>query len=82
MATRDSQLCFARGDNSSGDNAARAEDFYKDYRKVMAHLLHEQRKLLLTLNRKENISDTLVRHQLKLLDLEEEKLRQHFEAGA
>lgn len=63
------------------DGAARAEDFYKDYRKVMAHLLGEQRKLLLTLNRKENISDTLVRHQLELLDLEEEKLRQHFEAG-
>jgi Na+/H+ antiporter len=63
------------------DGAARAEDFYKDYRKVMAHLLSEQRKLLLTLNRKENISDTLVRHQLELLDLEEEKLRQHFEAG-
>ncbi|MFD2871516.1 Na+/H+ antiporter [Mucilaginibacter ximonensis] len=63
------------------DGAARAEDFYKDYRKVMAHLLREQRKLLLTLNRKDNISDTLVRHQLELLDLEEEKLRQHFEAG-
>lgn len=63
------------------DGAARAEDFYKDYRKVMAHLLSEQRKLLLTLNRKENISDTLVRHQLELLDLEEEKLRRHFESG-
>jgi Na+/H+ antiporter len=63
------------------DNAARAGDFYKDYRKIMAHLLKEQRALLLTLNKKENISDTLVRHQLELLDLEEEKLRRHFEAG-
>jgi len=63
------------------DNIARADDFYKDYRKVMARLLHEQRNLLLTLNKKENISNTLVKHQLELLDLEEEKLRQHFEAG-
>ncbi len=63
------------------DNIARASDFYKDYRKVMARLLREQRKLLLTLNKKENISDTLVKHQLELLDLEEEKLRQHFDAG-
>jgi NhaP-type Na+/H+ or K+/H+ antiporter len=63
------------------DNVERANDFYKDYRKIMAHLLREQRALLLTLNKKENISDILVRHQLELLDLEEEKLRQHFEAG-
>jgi NhaP-type Na+/H+ or K+/H+ antiporter len=63
------------------DNAHRAEEFYKDYRKIMAHLLREQRALLLTLNKKDNISDTLVKHQLELLDLEEEKLRQHFEAG-
>ncbi|TSJ39208.1 Na+/H+ antiporter [Mucilaginibacter corticis] len=63
------------------DNVDRAEEYYKDYRAIMAHLLSEQRKLLLTLNKKENISDTLIRHQLELLDLEEEKLRQHFEAG-
>ena len=63
------------------DNVNRAEEYYKDYRAIMAHLLSEQRKLLLTLNKKENISDTLIRHQLELLDLEEEKLRQHFEAG-
>lgn len=63
------------------DNVTRAADFYKDYRKIMAHLLREQRALLQTLNKKENISDTLVKHQLELLDLEEEKLRQHFEAG-
>lgn len=63
------------------DNVSRAEEYYKDYRAIMARLLNEQRKLLLTLNKKENISDTLIRHQLELLDLEEEKLRQHFEAG-
>ncbi|MCC8425831.1 Na+/H+ antiporter [Mucilaginibacter sp. UR6-11] len=64
------------------DNASRADKFYKDYRDIMAHLLKEQRVFLQTLNKKENISDILIRHQLELLDLEEEKLRQHFEAGA
>lgn len=60
-------------------NEERAVEFYKDYRKIMAHLIKKQRELLLTLNKKENISDDLVKHQLELLDLEEEKLRQHFE---
>ena len=60
-------------------NAAREEGFYKDYRQIMLHLLKEQRALLATLNKKENISDELVKHQFELLDLEEEKLRQHFE---
>jgi Na+/H+ antiporter len=63
------------------DNVSRADEFYKDYRTIMARLLKEQRALLQTLNKKENISDTLIKHQLELLDLEEEKLRQHFEAG-
>ncbi|MEO6520074.1 MAG: Na+/H+ antiporter [Mucilaginibacter sp.] len=62
-------------------NEKRAEEFYKDYRHIMAHLLKEQRALLLTLNKKENISDDLVKQQFELLDLEEEKLRQHFEAN-
>jgi Na+/H+ antiporter len=61
------------------DNEARAGEFYKDYRKIMARLLQEQRALLQTLNKKENISDDLIRQQMELLDLEEEKLRQHFE---
>jgi Na+/H+ antiporter len=63
------------------DNVSRADEFYKDYRTIMARLLKEQRALLQTLNKKENISDTLIKHQLELLDLEEEKLRQHFESG-
>jgi Na+/H+ antiporter len=63
------------------DNVKRADEFYKDYRKIMARLLKEQRELLLTLNKKENISDLLVKQQLELLDLEEEKLRQHFEVS-
>ncbi|MCR8556259.1 Na+/H+ antiporter [Mucilaginibacter sp. BJC16-A38] len=67
-------------DWEKGDNEARAKVFYKDYRQVMAHLLKEQRALLLILNKKENISDELVKQQFELLDLEEEKLRQHFEA--
>jgi len=61
------------------DNVARAETFYKDYRDIMGQLLKEQRALLVTLNKKENISDELVKQQFELLDLEEEKLRQHFE---
>ena len=61
------------------NNEARAAAFYSDYRAIMAHLLKEQRTLLHGLNKKENISDELIKQQLELLDLEEEKLRQHFE---
>ena len=56
-----------------------AADIYKDYRQVVDHLLKEQRALLQTMNKKENISDELIRHQMDLLDLEEENLRQLFE---
>jgi len=62
------------------DSEARATEFYKDYRKIMARLLKEQRALLQNLNKKESISDDLIKHQMELLDLEEEKMRQHFEA--
>jgi Na+/H+ antiporter len=61
------------------DNESKATDFYKTYREVLSRLLEEQRALLLTLNKKENVNDDLVKQQLELLDLEEEKLRQHFE---
>jgi Na+/H+ antiporter len=60
------------------DTVARADTFYKDYRIIMDDLMSEQRALLKTLNKKENISDDIIRQQLELLDLEEEKLRQHF----
>lgn len=66
-------------DWEKADNVARAQVFYKDYRHIMDHLLKEQRALLLVLNKKENISDDLVKQQFELLDLEEEKLRQHFD---
>jgi Na+/H+ antiporter len=66
-------------DWDKGDNHAREQFYYNDYLKIMAHLLKEQRKLLHTLNKKEEISDELVKHQFDLLDLEEEKLHQHFE---
>lgn len=59
-------------------NDKRADEFYRDYRSIMAELMHEQRALLLTLNKKENINDDLIKQQLELLDLEEEKMRQHF----
>ena len=60
------------------DTVARADTFYKDYRTIMDDLMSEQRALLKTLNKKENISDDIIRQQLELLDLEEEKMRQHF----
>ncbi|RZL20229.1 MAG: Na+/H+ antiporter [Pedobacter sp.] len=61
------------------DNEAKAADFYAAYREVLSRLLEQQRSLLLTLNKKENVNDDIVKQQLELLDLEEEKLRQHFE---
>jgi len=66
-------------DWDKGDNHAREKFYYNDYLKIMGHLLKEQRKLLHALNKKEEISDDLVKHQFDLLDLEEEKLHQHFE---
>jgi len=66
-------------DWDKGENHAREQFYYNDYLKIMAHLLKEQRKLLHALNKKEEISDELVKHQFDLLDLEEEKLHQHFE---
>lgn len=64
-----------------GDNVARADAFYAEYRAIMGELMQEQRKLLNTLNKKENVNDDIVRQQLDLLDLEEEKMRQHFSYG-
>ena len=63
------------------DSANRADAFYHDYRMIMAELMSEQRALLKTLNKKKNINDEIVKQQLELLDLEEEKLRQHFAYG-
>ena len=60
-------------------NQERADNFYHNYRMIMADLMEAQRHLLKDLNKKEGISDDIIRHQLELLDLEEEKLRQHFE---
>jgi Na+/H+ antiporter len=64
-----------------GDNVARADAFYAEYRIIMEELLQEQRKLLNTLNKKENVNDDIVKQQLDLLDMEEEKMRQHFSYG-
>ncbi|GAA4308321.1 Na+/H+ antiporter [Mucilaginibacter gynuensis] len=65
-------------DWENDNNQERVDSFYKDYRLVMARVMSEQRKFLLTLNKKENINDEIIHQQLDLLDLEEEKLRQHF----
>lgn len=63
------------------DSEKRAEEYYHDYRDIMAHLVREQRALLKTLNKKENISDELIKQQLEMLDLEQEKMRLHLETG-
>jgi NhaP-type Na+/H+ or K+/H+ antiporter len=63
------------------DSEHRADDFYHDYKMIMNDVMGKQRALLLTLNKKENINDDIVRQQLDLLDLEEEKLRMYFEVG-
>jgi Na+/H+ antiporter len=62
------------------DDAADREDaFYHEYRTVRKDLIEAQRKYLSSLNRKENINDDIVRQQLALLDLEEERIRKHSE---
>jgi len=60
------------------ENPKRAEDFYHDYRLALEDIMTEQRTLLKGLNKKEQINDQLIKEQLELLDLEEEKLRRHF----
>lgn len=62
-------------------NVKRADDFYHDYRAAMADLIKEKRGLLKTLNKKEEFNDDIIKQQLELLDLEEEKMRQHFSYG-
>ncbi|MXV52354.1 Na+/H+ antiporter [Pedobacter sp. HMF7647] len=62
-------------ENQDAENSSR-----QIYRDTMSDLLKEQRNLLITLNKKEGVSDDIIRQQLELLDLEEEKIRQHFDA--
>lgn len=64
------------------ENTERAESFYHDYRLVLQDIMNQQRILLKGLNKKEQISDDLIKEQLGLLDLEEEKLRRHFNQSA
>lgn len=61
------------------DAADREDAFYHEYRTVRTDLIEAQRKYLSTLNHKENINDDIVRQQLSLLDLEEERIRKHSE---
>ncbi|NOW95313.1 Na+/H+ antiporter [Mucilaginibacter sp. SG564] len=65
-------------DWDKADGKGRAEEFYRDYIMILEDMMHEQRSLLKTLNKKENINDDIIKQQLALLDLEQEKLRQHF----
>jgi Na+/H+ antiporter len=62
------------------DDAADREDaFYHEYRTVRTDIIEAQRKYLSSLNRNEDINDDIVRQQLALLDLEEERIRKHSE---
>lgn len=60
------------------ESRALVDSQFQDYKKIMEVIISEQRGLLKTLNKKENINDELIRQQLALLDLEEEKIRRHF----
>jgi len=60
------------------ENISRSEDFYHDYRIALEDIISQQRILLKGLNKKEQINDELIKEQLELLDIEEEKLRRHF----
>lgn len=60
------------------ESRARVDTLFQDYKRIMEVIISEQRTLLKKLNKKENINDDLIRQQLALLDLEEEKIRQHF----
>ena len=60
------------------DIRERADAFYRDYLLILEDVMQEQRNLLKTLNKKEDINDDIIRQQLALLDLEQEKMRQHF----
>jgi len=65
-------------DWDKADGKGRAEEFYRDYIMILEDMMQEQRNLLKTLNKKESINDDIIKQQLALLDLEQEKLRQHF----
>ena len=56
----------------------RSDEFYHDYRIILDEMRTEQRQLLKMLNKKEGINDDIIRDQLELLDIEEEKMRRHF----
>ena len=62
-------------------NEQRAGEFYRDYLEIMTNLMTAQRHLLNELNKKDGIADGIIRQQLELIDLEEEKMRQHFGVG-
>ncbi|NII28871.1 Na+/H+ antiporter [Pseudoflavitalea sp. X16] len=54
------------------------DTFYPHYRQVYLELLDEQRQLLHTLNRKQEVDEGIIRKYLSLLDIEEEKLHVQF----
>lgn len=65
----------------TGDRTAQNKQA-AEYREVMMEVFNIQRSLLMTLNKKENIHDDIIRQQLELVDLEEEKIRRHLDAAS
>ena len=61
------------------DAAEREEQFYHEYRSIRTELIAEQRKYLSDLNKQKEINDDIIRQQLDLLDLEEERIKRHAE---
>jgi len=51
-----------------------------EYQVIMIDILNVQRNMLLALNKKETVHDEVVRQQLELVDLEEEKVKRHLSA--
>ncbi|HVY74872.1 MAG TPA: Na+/H+ antiporter [Puia sp.] len=62
-------------DNHGGD----AEQ--EEYREVYLQVLDQQRSLLHKMNRKAETDEALIRKQLSLLDIEEERLRLRYDSG-
>jgi monovalent cation/hydrogen antiporter len=60
------------------DHPADLGQYNGQYKQVVMEILETQRNLLRTLNKKEGVQDDIIKEQLELIDLEEEKLRRHF----
>ncbi|GAB3935028.1 Na+/H+ antiporter [Mucilaginibacter myungsuensis] len=63
------------------DNDRREAEFYQDYCQIMVNLFTKQRDLLHQINKGDDIDEEIIKHQMDLIDLEEEKFRQQCVIG-